>query len=97
MIYRFVIVMSSNCLFACFRFLQVCSLSDLLQHMSDTDSSHGTSGSSEPTLIDLDSSSDSCLQTGDKTASQPDFVKLVIEGNVHRFENACKYIFNILF
>ena len=73
------------------RFLHVCSLSDLLQHMSDTDSSPGTSGS-EPTLIDLDSSTDdTCLQTGDKTTSQPEFVKLIIEGNVHRFENACKW------
>ncbi|XP_038048822.1 protein Njmu-R1-like isoform X1 [Patiria miniata] len=71
------------------KFVQVCSLSDLLQHMSDSDSNSQGTTSSEPTLIDLDASASVSHQSDGKTVSNSlRLVQLVFDGDTQQFQNA---------
>ncbi|XP_022089353.1 protein Njmu-R1-like isoform X1 [Acanthaster planci] len=71
------------------KFVQVCSLSDLLQHMSDSDSNSQGTNSSEPTLIDLDSRAGVSYQIEGRSVNnslRP--VQLVFDGETQQFQNA---------
>ncbi|XP_033630723.1 protein Njmu-R1-like [Asterias rubens] len=70
------------------KFVQVCSLSDLLQHMSDSDTNSQGTSSSEPTLIDLESNGSHDQADGKSADGSSQPVQLVFDDSTQHFHNA---------
>ena len=75
-------------IYYCYRFVQVCSLSDLLQHMSDSDTNSQGTSSSEPTLIDLESNGSHDQADGKSADGSSQPVQLVFDDSTQHFHNA---------